>query len=283
MDKRRSEKPQEEPADKAARITAQSTVWIAIFTFVILLANLGTLWVLKKQLGEMQSGGVDTHNLAVAAGAQALSTQDLALFTAAQADRTKELVDRMKDQAEGTHRLGIAALASNRAWVYPDQMILGTPVELGVPLMYAIRIENPSKQPALKVVWMVKPYGVAYVPQGSTYDWTNLPPNTSCSRLVPDALKGIVLYPTTGLVGGAVPTRIGDTPENRQLIDEVIKKEKSLVIEGCFAYETEGQRHTSSFRFFLRDTSGPSFIKNNQGNLVDAWSFNTTLTGNAAD
>jgi hypothetical protein len=44
---------------------------------------------------EMHAGGVDTHDLAVAAGKQA--------------DRTKEIVDQMKLQAGATHDLAVAA------------------------------------------------------------------------------------------------------------------------------------------------------------------------------
>ena len=54
------------------------------------------------QWWEMHEGGIDTHNLAVAAGTQATQTTNLAASTGTQADRTKDLADRMKDQSDQT-------------------------------------------------------------------------------------------------------------------------------------------------------------------------------------
>lgn len=92
---RRTKKENETPADRAARVTATATYWMALFTFVLAVVGVATLCVLRIQLKEMHEGGVDTHDLAVAASKQA--------------DRMKDLADRMKDQAEATHDLAVAA------------------------------------------------------------------------------------------------------------------------------------------------------------------------------
>ena len=196
-----------------------------------------------------------------------------------------QMMKQTKEMHEGgvdTHKLATAALAANRAWLAPEQMTLGSPVESGVPLKYQIRIVNPGKEPALSVAWNVKPYGVPYIPERDTVDLISLSPNTSCSGLNPGPVDGLVLYPS-GPMNFWLPLSVGDTLENRQLLNEVIKREKSLVVEGCFAYKADGERHTSSFRFFLRDISGPSLIKDKNGNPIPAWNFNMTLTGNAAN
>lgn len=175
-----------------------------------------------------------------------------------------------------------ARIAEERAWLAPEQMILGSPVESGVPLKYQIRIVNPGKEPALSIAWNVKPYGVPYIPERDTADKISLGPNTSCSGLDPGPVNGVVIYPS-GPTNLWLPLSVGDTIENRQLLDEIIKREKSLVIEGCFAYKAGGERHTSSFRFFLRDVPGKSFVTDKNGKLVPAWNFNVTLTGNEAN
>ena len=64
--------PKEQPVDRAARLTANATVWMAIFTLFLALTSVGTLFILWNQLGEMHSGGGDTHTLAEA-------THDMAL------------------------------------------------------------------------------------------------------------------------------------------------------------------------------------------------------------
>jgi hypothetical protein len=65
----------ETPADKAVRYTANATVWMAIFTAVLVATSIFTVLILKNQLLEMHSGGVDTHNLADAAS-QSLSLSE---------------------------------------------------------------------------------------------------------------------------------------------------------------------------------------------------------------
>jgi len=78
MDERAAKKQKETPADKAARVAANATLWIAIFTFVSVAVSVGTFLILKSQLREMHDGGIDTHNLAVAAGKQAEAAKDQA-------------------------------------------------------------------------------------------------------------------------------------------------------------------------------------------------------------
>ena len=54
MQERAAKKKQETPSDRAARITATATVWMAIFTFALVLVTVGTLVNLKIQLREMR-------------------------------------------------------------------------------------------------------------------------------------------------------------------------------------------------------------------------------------
>lgn len=61
---RKAEKKDENPADKAARRTANATVWIAAFTIVLAVVGAITLY-------EVIAGGADTHDLAIAAKKQA--------------------------------------------------------------------------------------------------------------------------------------------------------------------------------------------------------------------
>jgi hypothetical protein len=55
IDKRAAKKQQEKPADKAARVTATATKWMAFFTFVLCLSSIATIYVLKNQLAEMRA------------------------------------------------------------------------------------------------------------------------------------------------------------------------------------------------------------------------------------
>jgi len=109
---RREKIKHESDAVRAARRATNATIWMAIFTVVLAVVSFSTLLVLKKQLGEMQSGGVDTKKLATAADNQANWTQSLAISAGSQADRTKDLADRMKDQADQTKVIATQAKVS---------------------------------------------------------------------------------------------------------------------------------------------------------------------------
>jgi hypothetical protein len=64
MDERAAKKQKETSTDRAARVTADATKWIAIFTFVSVAVSVGAFLILRSQLKEMHDGGVDTHTLA---------------------------------------------------------------------------------------------------------------------------------------------------------------------------------------------------------------------------
>lgn len=64
---RKAKYKDETPQDRATRRTTNATVWMAFFTFVLVLVGIGTYFILKNQLKEMHEGGTDTHDLATAA------------------------------------------------------------------------------------------------------------------------------------------------------------------------------------------------------------------------
>jgi hypothetical protein len=177
-----------------------------------------------------------------------------------------------------THKLAEATLAASRAWVVPEQIVLSRALESGPPLKYQIRLVNPGKEPAIGVVSYVRPFGGPYIADGSSTA-NEMEENETCSGLEPIASRGFVLYPS-GSGNFWMPLDLPDNPENRALIESVQKREKSLFIDGCFAYITATQKHTSAFRFILRDVPGPSFTTDKQGNEVPAWNFNMALSGN---
>jgi hypothetical protein len=99
----------ETPADPAARLTAQATVWLAAFTICLVLTSIGTLVILRNQLREMHEGGIDTHNLATAAGEQAKAMQIFSDRMKAQADQTQILANQAKAQAAAAQKAADAA------------------------------------------------------------------------------------------------------------------------------------------------------------------------------
>ena len=131
----------EKPQDRAARKTANATIWIAIFTIVLALANIWTLV-------EVIRGGSDTHALAVAAGYQAMWTQRLADAAKVQSDKTQLLADRMKDQADRTADLANTSrdelVEVQRAFIFVKSIDTIQQTATGTPSGYdwALTAEN---------------------------------------------------------------------------------------------------------------------------------------------
>lgn len=215
----------------------------------------------------------------------AFATVIMAIFTVVLARVSYLQWRELHKQGYDTEKLAIAAVATSRAWIAPEQMTLGSPVESGLPLRYAVRVMNDGKEPALGVVWQVRAFGVPYIREDNKPGGSGMGLNRTCTDLKTQPENGLVIYPSAeGVPNYWIPMSIPDTAQNRLLLEDVRTKAESLVIEGCFAYHAASQAHTSSFRFFLRDIpSSPSFIAGKDGKPAAAWGFNAVLTGNEAN
>jgi len=185
-----------------------------------------------------------------------------------------------------THNLALAALAANRAWLAPVSIHLGSPLENGLPVKYQIRIANTGREPALGVTWHVVPRKIVYIPSNSGNGESDIDMgrNITCDGTQPKPTDGYVIYPQIESTTSVVPLDISNTPSNRQMIDAVLNKTGSLLIEGCFAYRTGGGPHTSAFRFFLRDIPDQrSFVAGENGKPDTGWRFNYSPVGNSAN
>jgi hypothetical protein len=94
-------RPKESSADKAARKTADATVWIAAFTVVLALVSSWTLY-------EIHAGGADTHKLAEAAQDQAIQMKELAKAANLSANAADSASQTAKQSLELTKQ-GLAA------------------------------------------------------------------------------------------------------------------------------------------------------------------------------
>lgn len=155
-------------ADRAAQLTANATKWMAIFTFFLALTSLGTIWILRNQLSEMHSGGIDTHNLAdaadktrAAAEKSAQASRDFAdtageinssIGTAVeklnlQAGALKQSVDQAARLAKATEEANASVLAADRPWV--GGVIVITDFEVGKTPKANCLLTNSGRRPAI--------------------------------------------------------------------------------------------------------------------------------------
>jgi hypothetical protein len=172
MHERHSKKQEESPTDRAARVTAKATVWLAIFTVVLAGTSIGTVVILKNQLKEMHDGGIDTHALADAtekmkgsAEKSAQASRDFADTAGDIKDSIDTAVDKLDAQAKGIEQSrkssqSASAKALNasinssrldqRAWIgAADTVFTFSPND---PIKVEIGVTNVGKSPAVDVI-----------------------------------------------------------------------------------------------------------------------------------
>lgn len=203
---RKAKYEQESTADRAARRTAAATWWIAAFTIILALVS-------AKTLIEIHGGGIDTHDLAVAAGkqAEAAGKQFEAMKTSgaetkAQIDRLiaqqKRNADAMQGSISQAQRALDASIAASqidqRAWVGINTF--GSPIiSAGVQATAGFQIQNTGRTPAkyVRVYSVLDPVAAGHNP-----DFDDLPTQESRGTLLPNEAVHVTLNGTRGIKTG---------------------------------------------------------------------------------
>ena len=111
----RKRKQQDEEHAQNERVMAGWTRLVGLFTVVLAVCAIANVWIIKLQLGEMHTGGIDTHNLAIAAQNQASATGSLKAAGEAQAKALDRLRAAGEAQATAADKLRQAGEAQARA------------------------------------------------------------------------------------------------------------------------------------------------------------------------
>jgi hypothetical protein len=139
-----------------------------------------------------------TQQNQISQGALAVSAAALAflIVTAIVAYRTFQETRKQAKAAVNSNQINQKNMvASNRAWVAPDFVVLTKPLESGEPLHIQLRLQNTGHQPATGLIWKFNTFAVAYVPIGGDVEISA--PNKTCERLDPSESKGVVIYPSS--------------------------------------------------------------------------------------
>jgi hypothetical protein len=214
MDERKAKRQKESPTDRAARVTANATAWIAFFTLVSVGVSVGTFLILRQQLSEMHDSGVDTHTLAQAADTQAKKMSNVSDA----ADKIRQAADDMVTQdqriADNAHNsleasdrqsrtaleasskqsaasLGATVASSHldqRAWLVPSGFKLSEEPTLGIGVTVTVSIINTGKTPALELINQSKLFFLNIDPPQTNFD---LPVNPRSRAIVAPGASGV--------------------------------------------------------------------------------------------
>jgi hypothetical protein len=228
----------------------------------VLMSGLAALFVCL-QWYEMRKGGVDTHDLAVAAGKQASRMQDFADRMKDQADRTKDLVDQATIQTEASQQLTQNAIDTlrntqqsfrdeQRAWVG----LLGTnpePFTETEPWTVTVVFFNSGRTPASNVKSAIM-YKVSPV---------------AISGPAPEDIKALKFHPVQSVAPQAAVNQIvghfappeGMTQSQEEGVKQLLARNQAIKNGKLFLYyygivkyaDNSGNPHETQFCIYLSD------------------------------
>jgi hypothetical protein len=150
-------------------------------------------------------------------------------------------------QAENSEK---ALIASQRAWVGPQNATLSAEPSAGMPLDITVQYQNSGRDPALGFVSAARTFTAT---ESEIIAGTAAEEMQSYMKACKTGLAeehGRVVYPTTSGLGSGY-TFTQKVPGS--LIDDaVVSGAKTLIVEGCFLYRTFGVPRHSYFCYFYQ-------------------------------
>ncbi len=180
-----------------------------------------------------------------AAKLQADAAQKSAESASREADAAKTQAEAMTKQTETSAQ---AIIAAGRAWVGPRDARLESKPAVAQNNKAIVEYQNTGKEPAVGFVYATFPFAVTAAEDASGAAAKTMLENMQKCISTPPAMLAGVVFPTSGFNAGNLATLIDGT-----LIDQdVIDSKKMLIVQGCFAYQTDNITHHSAFCFFYK-------------------------------
>ena len=245
MHDRHAKKQEESPVDRAARRTANATIWLAVVTVVLAGVSVLTLRILNRQLGEMQGSGKQTDKLICLYQKQVGQLAKQAKDTHALAIAAEKQAKQALAQANATNRLATASLAANRL---TEESVRGkiaiyskllNPIQAGQQLGVSVDFRNVGNS------------AVAIRSQTGTDEWQDLPDGDMPIKL-PGKEEREILQPGDKSTVFFYP-KVLDQPD----VYWIDTGNKSPFFFGKVAYETLGKEHTIEFCFYVLAMHSP--------------------------
>src|ERR1035438_24270 len=269
MHERAAKRKEETPTDRAARISATATAWMAIFTLVLMLVGVGTYFILKNQLHKMHEGGTQTDKIIAAANLieshqkqivddnkKILSDNRNALAESLAENRREiDLTIKQNRQAFEISERDIkrvldasieASRTDQRAWVGVIEVASPPELRQGTVLNSTVTISNQGKTPAYNVIQRA---GFRIIKNGDQFD-----PEREVAASSPQT-QGIIMPSGKRELSICTLGAIGS-----QRADELNSGEYRLFLFGKITYDDAfGRHHQTRFCMVMEIPSPHSF------------------------
>ncbi len=188
-----------------------------------------------------------TFLAACAAAYEAKRLADLTDRLILDGQRTSEDQLTLTRQSNETNR--DALIAAQRAWVGPIDARVDGAVETGKPVKLVISVCNTGREPARNFRWTTNSIVATSEDDSNGTLGSKIASNLLFCLGTPSLPHGQVIYPTTGFGSGFDFTT--DFSE-KDIDDDVVTGRKTLVIQGCVAYDSFEKTRHSGFCYFFK-------------------------------
>ena len=136
-------------------------------------------------------------------------------------------------------------IASERAWVGPRNARSDNPT-IGKDLKIIIDYQNTGREPAIKTIYDVDVFASEINVPAAT---TKVEDFIGKCKIAWKPTQAQVVFPTGGGLGNGYA--LNKTIKATEIDQDVIDGNKSLIVDGCFVYESTNIIHFSSFCYYF--------------------------------
>lgn len=250
----RAYRREERREDRGKNIREWTTIVLVALTFIAVCYQVHEMIKVYEPIKEQ----ADASKLAADSTKRAA---DAATRQSEIATRQAEIANRQADNSDR------ALLQAQRAWIGPRDARLESKPVAGQKNKFVVEYQNTGKEPALSFVFDARSVAAtAREEQDGTLNNKMTEYLSKCLGTPARGLAGVV-FPTSGFSAAQLAVDV----DEKLIDDDVASGKKTLLIQGCFAYQTGNITRHSAFCFFYG------------ADRTDIAHLNVCLSGNYAD
>ena len=227
----------EEGNERKDRAISIVTLFLVFLTVIFTCL---TWWTLSGQLTEMKSAGEQTKQLIEANGQLA--------------DAANKQATAAAENAKTAHD---AYIASQRAWVGPNNAKIDGEIAIGKPFSIIVEYLNTGREPAVNFIYTTDAFASTAEEEAAGISLAKVNAVFKGCREAQVVSGGSVVFPSTGGFGAGQNLTL--TQPDSFVDQNIIDGSTTIVVDGCFLYRSIGLiRHSYFCYFYKSKTTKPS-------------------------
>jgi hypothetical protein len=213
-------------------------IWTLVFVILTTAGIFYQAYLFRGQLAEMKSSGEQAAQLVE-------NNATLAVSAAKQAEAADKQANAMNEAVKVSRE---SLVAAGRAWVGPRNAKISGAIEAGKPGELVIEYANTGREPALNFVYSIDAFSSTNAEEKNGVTIAKINATLKGCKAVERLGGGQVIFPSTGFSSYNLTSKTADEVFDQEMIDG----EKTLIVQGCFLYNSFNIIRHSYFCYFYR-------------------------------